>query len=74
MDRNNSKRILPASFKLERYFEKYEFTTKYLLSCSDAEALTQKELLQMADDQCKVRELTRKDYMIRQLKSVVNWR
>ena len=44
---------LPAEFKLERFFEKYEFTTKYLLSCSDAEALSMQELLDMADPECK---------------------
>lgn len=37
-------------FKLERYFAKYEFSAPYLLSCSDCEALTQKELLEMADE------------------------
>ena len=35
-------------FELERYFAKYEFTTKYLLSCSDCEALELSELLKMA--------------------------
>ncbi len=37
-------------FKLERYFAKYEFSAPYLLSCSDCEALSQKELLAMADE------------------------
>lgn len=37
-------------FKLERYFAKYEFSAPYLLSCSDCEALTKKELLAMADE------------------------
>ncbi len=36
-------------FALERYFAKYEFSAKYLLSCSDCEALTLNELLDMAD-------------------------
>ena len=36
-------------FKLERYFAKYEFSAPYLLSCSDCEPLTLKELLAMAD-------------------------
>lgn len=36
-------------FKLERYFAKYEFTVPYLLCCSDCEAMSQKELLQLAD-------------------------
>jgi len=35
-------------FVLERYFAQYEFSVKYLLSCSDCEALTRKELLEMA--------------------------
>lgn len=38
-------------FTLERYFAKYEFSAPYLLSCSDCEPLTQKELLSMADKQ-----------------------
>ncbi len=37
-------------FKLERYFAKYEFSAPYLLSCSDCEALSLRELLDMADD------------------------
>lgn len=32
-------------FKLERYFARYEFTTRYLLSSSDAESMTIEELL-----------------------------
>jgi len=35
-------------FKLERYFAKYEFQVKYLLSSSDCESLTLAELLHMA--------------------------
>ena len=35
-------------FKLERYFAKYEFKVKYLLSSSDCESLAMAELLQMA--------------------------
>jgi len=38
-------------FALERYFAKYEFSAPYLLSCSDAEPLTLKELLAMADEE-----------------------
>ncbi len=37
-------------FELERYFAKYEFTTKHLLSCSDCEALELSELLKMANE------------------------
>lgn len=35
-------------FKLERYFAKYEFNSKFLLSASDCETLTIEELLKMA--------------------------
>ena len=38
-------------FKLERYFAKYEFSAPYLLSCSDCEPLTLKELLSYADEE-----------------------
>ena len=38
-------------FTLERYFAKYEFSTPYLLSCSDCEALSLHELLNIADPQ-----------------------
>jgi aspartate/methionine/tyrosine aminotransferase len=36
-------------FALERYFAKHEFSARYLLSCSDCEALSLTELLAMAD-------------------------
>jgi aspartate/methionine/tyrosine aminotransferase len=35
-------------FKLERYFAKYEFKAKFLLSSSDCESLSMTELVQMA--------------------------
>ena len=38
-------------FKLERYFSKYEFSVKYLLSSSDCDGLDQKELLALADEE-----------------------
>jgi aspartate/methionine/tyrosine aminotransferase len=38
------------TFALERYFARYEFSARYLLSCSDCEALSLAELLSMADD------------------------
>lgn len=38
-----------APFALERYFSRHEFTARYLLSCSDCEALTLPELLARAD-------------------------
>ncbi len=34
-----------APFKLERFFAKYEFTTRYLLCASDCESLSVEELL-----------------------------
>jgi aspartate/methionine/tyrosine aminotransferase len=37
------------SFLLEQYFEKYEFSSRYLLSSSDCEAFSLSELLAMAD-------------------------
>lgn len=36
-------------FELERYFAKYEFTARHLLSCSDCEAFHLAEVLEMAD-------------------------
>lgn len=36
-------------FKLEEFWKKYEFTTPYLLCCSDAETWSLQELLNMAD-------------------------
>ncbi|MFX1253620.1 MAG: aminotransferase class I/II-fold pyridoxal phosphate-dependent enzyme [Promethearchaeota archaeon] len=44
-------RISP--FKLERYFAKYEFSAKYLLSSSDCESLTQQEVLALADEETR---------------------
>ncbi len=45
-------------FELERYFARYEFAAPYLLSSSDCEALTLKNLLDMADsDQHQLWEL-----------------
>lgn len=38
-----------SPFKLERYFAKYEFKVKYLLSSSDCESLSMNQLLQLAD-------------------------
>ena len=37
------------TFKLERYFAKYEFNSRYLLSASDCETLTIGELLELTD-------------------------
>ena len=45
--------LVPEDCKLERYFADYEFNTRYLLCCSDVEALDMQELLDMADPQMK---------------------
>jgi aspartate/methionine/tyrosine aminotransferase len=42
-------RDLFPPFKLERYFAQYEFKVRFLLSASDCEGLTQRELLALAD-------------------------
>jgi aspartate/methionine/tyrosine aminotransferase len=39
---------IPA-FSLERYFARYEFSSRYLLSASDCEALSLRELVERAD-------------------------
>lgn len=41
------------SFQLERYFAQYEFSVKYLLSSSDCDGLSQRELVDMADAQLR---------------------
>ncbi len=40
-------------FTLERYFAKYEFSAKYMLSSSDCESLTLPELLEMASSEMR---------------------
>lgn len=40
-------------FALERYFAKYEFSVKYLLSSSDCDGLAVEDLLQLADSETK---------------------
>ncbi|KAK3590469.1 hypothetical protein CHS0354_000335 [Potamilus streckersoni] len=42
-----------SPFKLERYFAEYEFSVKYMLSCSDPEPVSMRELLALADDESK---------------------
>ena len=37
-------------FALERYFARYEFTARHLLSCSDCESIPMAALLALADD------------------------
>jgi aspartate/methionine/tyrosine aminotransferase len=41
---------LYTPFKLERYFAQYEFKVKYVLSASDCESMTLRELLALADN------------------------
>jgi Aspartate/tyrosine/aromatic aminotransferase len=36
-----------SAFKLERYFAQYEFSTKYLMCCSDCESVTVADLLKL---------------------------
>jgi len=43
----------PAPFALERYFARYEFSTPYLLSSSDCDGIPMREILAMADDECR---------------------
>jgi aspartate/methionine/tyrosine aminotransferase len=43
------KKIEP--FALERYFARHEFSARYLLSCSDCQALSLNALIGMADDE-----------------------
>jgi hypothetical protein len=38
-------------FKLEHFFDRHEFSARYLLSSSDAETLDLAELLGLADDE-----------------------
>jgi aspartate/methionine/tyrosine aminotransferase len=40
----------PRPFAIERYFARHEFTARHLLSSSDCEALTLRDLLALADD------------------------
>jgi aspartate/methionine/tyrosine aminotransferase len=42
-----------APFRLEQYFERYEFSVPYLLSSSDAEPWRMDELLALADDELR---------------------
>lgn len=41
------------SFDLELFFAKHEFSAKYLMCCSDAESMKMKDLLALADKECK---------------------
>src|SRR5688572_22209727 len=45
--------MLPAPFELERYFARYEFAARRLLSASDCQCLKLSELLALADDECR---------------------
>jgi aspartate/methionine/tyrosine aminotransferase len=43
--------VRPDPFALERYFARYEFSARYLLSSSDCDGLSMAEVLGMADDE-----------------------
>lgn len=43
----------PGRFELERYFSRYEFSVRHLLSSSDCESLPMAELVSWADDECR---------------------
>jgi aspartate/methionine/tyrosine aminotransferase len=45
--------MMIPQFKLERYFAKYEFSTKHLLCCSDCESLSVGDLLSCETDAIK---------------------
>jgi aspartate/methionine/tyrosine aminotransferase len=40
-------------FALERYFDRHEFSARYLLSCSDCEPFSLARLLELADDESR---------------------
>jgi aspartate/methionine/tyrosine aminotransferase len=42
--------MLPAPFEIERYFARYEFQVRHLLSASDCQTLKMTELLELADE------------------------
>ena len=44
---------LPKEFKLERYFARADFCDKVWICSSAVEPLNVKELLKLADDECK---------------------
>jgi aspartate/methionine/tyrosine aminotransferase len=44
--------VIPQ-FALERYFAAHEFSARYLLSCSDCEALSMSDLVEMADPEIR---------------------
>ncbi len=43
----------PGTFHLERYFSRYEFSVRHLLSSSDCETVTMGALVNRADDECR---------------------
>jgi aspartate/methionine/tyrosine aminotransferase len=45
--------MLPAPFELERYFARYEFRVRRLLSASDCQCLSLAELVALADEPCR---------------------
>lgn len=51
MSRDSEASFLPP-FLLERYFQIYEFSAKYLMCSSDAESWSMNEILAMGDEEC----------------------
>ena len=47
--------MYPAPFALERFFARYEFSARYLLSASDCQGPAMAELLAAADDELRAR-------------------
>lgn len=43
-------------FELERFFAKYEFSSPYLLCCSDCESFTIEEILQLAPKEDRIHD------------------
>jgi aspartate/methionine/tyrosine aminotransferase len=46
--------VRPRPFEIERYFARYEFASRHLLSCSDCEPLTMAEVLALADEETRL--------------------
>lgn len=42
-----------GTFELERYFSRFEFSTRHLLASSDCESVAMTELVSWADDECR---------------------
>jgi aspartate/methionine/tyrosine aminotransferase len=51
----NGEPMYPAPFALERFFARYEFSARYLLSASDCQGPAMAELVAAADDELRAR-------------------